>query len=91
MRVGIVYKTVDKCRGKIKSYFIIKSYKIDKLRYNNSKIQTRKKYTVWHGLSKMYKQCKKYFLHKFDGTYHFYKYIKKKISIDFSLSFYYFN
>lgn len=42
MRVGIVYKTVDKCRGKIKSYFITKSYKIDKLRYNNSEIQTRK-------------------------------------------------
>lgn len=81
MRVGIVYKTVDKCRGKIKLDFIIKSYKIDKLRYNNSEIQTRKKYTVWHGLSKMY---------KFDGTYHFYKYIKKKISIDFSLSFYFF-
>lgn len=61
MRVGIVYKTVDKCRGKIKSYFIIKSYKIDKLRYNNLEIQTRKKYTVSHGLSKMYKQCKKIF------------------------------
>lgn len=59
MRVGIVYKTVDKCRGKIKSYFITKSYKIDKIRYNNSEIQTREKYMVWHGLSKMYKQCKK--------------------------------
>lgn len=44
MRVGIVYKTVDKCRGKIKSYFINKSHKIDKLRYNNSEIQTRKIY-----------------------------------------------
>lgn len=42
MQVGIVYKTVDKCRGKIKLDFIIKSYKIDKLRYNNLKIPTRK-------------------------------------------------
>ena len=55
MRVGIVYKTFDKCRGKIKSY------KIEKLRYNNSEIQKREKYTVSHGLSKMYKQCKKIF------------------------------
>lgn len=61
MRVGIVYKTFDKCRGKIKSYFIIKSYKIEKLRYNNSEIQKREKYTVSHGLSTMYKHCKKIF------------------------------